>query len=292
MGTFDGLHIGHLHVLNQLKSLAEKYEGESVILTFWPHPRKVINSGDIGLLNSIEEKIELFERNGIDHLIILEFTKELASLTYKEFVQHVLVGKIQVAHLIFGYDHRFGKNGEGTIDKLEPLAKQFSFKIHKLEEVRVGHAVSSTRIRHALQYGHVEEANKMLGYPYQLSGKVVKGEQLGSKIGFPTANLDITCTYKLIPGNGVYACRAYLNGKAWPAMMNIGYKPTVNDKKIRNIEVHLINFKGDLYEKQVRVELIQKIREEVKYPSIKKLVEQLWKDRDHSLEILNTASQS
>lgn len=287
MGTFDGLHIGHLHVLNQLKSLTRKYDGESVILTFWPHPRKVLSSGDIKLLNTIEEKIDLFERNGIDHLIILDFTEELAALTYEDFVKKILVDKLKLEHLVFGYDHRFGKNGEGTFEKLQPLAGKYRFKLHKLDEVRVGHAVSSTRIRHALQYGHVSEANKMLGYPYQLVGEVVKGEQLGRKIGFPTANLKISCAYKLIPGNGVYACKAYLNGKSRPAMMNIGVKPTVNNQQVRNIEVHLIDFKGDLYGQQITVELIEKIREETRFPSLNDLVDQLKKDRVQSLNIFS-----
>ncbi|HKK59764.1 MAG TPA: bifunctional riboflavin kinase/FAD synthetase [Salinivirga sp.] len=287
MGTFDGLHIGHLHVLSQLKSLTRKYEGESVILTFWPHPRKVLNSGDIKLLNTIEEKIDLFERNGIDHLIILDFTEELAALTYEDFVKKILVDKLKLEHLVFGYDHRFGKNGEGTFEKLQPLAGKYHFKLHKLDEVRVGHAVSSTRIRHALQYGHVGEANKMLGYPYQLAGEVVKGEQLGRKIGFPTANLKISCAYKLIPGNGVYACKAYLNGTSRPAMMNIGVKPTVNNQQVRNIEVHLIDFKGDLYGQHITVELIEKIREETKFPSLNDLVDQLKKDKVQSLNIFS-----
>jgi len=287
MGTFDGLHIGHLHVLSQLKSLTRKYEGESVILTFWPHPRKVLNSGDIKLLNTIEEKIDLFERNGIDHLIILDFTEELAALTYEDFVKKILVDKLKLENLVFGYDHRFGKNGEGTFEKLQPLAGKYHFKLHKLDEVRVGHAVSSTRIRHALQYGHVGEANKMLGYPYQLAGEVVKGEQLGRKIGFPTANLKISCAYKLIPGNGVYACKAYLNGTSRPAMMNIGVKPTVNNQQVRNIEVHLINFKGDLYGQHITVELIEKIREETKFPSLNDLVDQLKKDKVQSLNIFS-----
>ncbi|WP_462280394.1 bifunctional riboflavin kinase/FAD synthetase [Salinivirga cyanobacteriivorans] len=287
MGTFDGLHIGHLHVLSQLKSLTRKYDGESVILTFWPHPRKVLNSGDIKLLNTIEEKIDLFERNGIDHLIILDFTEELAALTYEDFVKEILVDKLKLEHLVFGYDHRFGKNGEGTFEKLQPLAGKYHFKLHKLDEVRVGHAVSSTRIRHALQYGHVSEANKMLGYPYQLAGEVVKGEQLGRKIGFPTANLKISCAYKLIPGNGVYACKAYLNGTSRPAMMNIGVKPTVNNQQVRNIEVHLIDFKGDLYGQHITVELIEKIREETKFPSLNDLVDQLKKDKVQSLNIFS-----
>lgn len=285
MGTFDGLHIGHLHVLKQLKQKTEATGGQSVILTFWPHPKKIIGSGDIELLNTIEEKTELFEKNHIDHLIILEFTKDLAELTYIEFVEKILVDKLQIKHLIFGYDHRFGKNGEGTFEKLNPLARQYSFELHKLEEVRIGHAVSSTRIRHAISAGHVNEASKMLGYPYQLKGKVIHGEQLGRKIGFPTANLKITCPYKLIPGNGVYACKAYLNGKAIPAMMNIGVKPTINDKKERSIEVHLIDFSDNLYDIEIRVELIKRIREEQKFHSLKELSAQLENDKKYTLKL-------
>jgi len=287
MGTFDGLHIGHLHVLEQLKQTTQIQGGHSVILTFWPHPKKIIGSGDIQLLNTIEEKTELFEKNNIDHLIILDFTKELAELSYANFVKDILVDKLKIKHLIFGYDHRFGKNGEGTFEKLKPLAKQYNFKLHKLDEIRIGHAVSSTRIRHAIANGHVQEASKMLGYPYQLKGTVVKGEQIGRKIGFPTANLSISCPYKLIPGNGVYACKAYLNGKAIPAMMNIGVKPTINDKNQRSVEVHLIDFSKDLYQSEVRVELIKRIRQEKKFPSLKELTLQLEDDRKKTMEILN-----
>jgi riboflavin kinase/FMN adenylyltransferase len=188
--------------------------------------------------------------------------------------------------LIFGYDHRFGKNGEGTFDKLISLSKQYNFELHKLDEVRIGHAVSSTRIRHAISNGHVNKASKMLGYPYQLKGKVIKGEQIGRKIGFPTANLDITCPYKLIPGNGVYACKAYLNGKAMPAMMNIGVKPTINNKNEQTIEVHLIDFSDNLYDSEMRVELIQRIREEMKFPSLKELSLQITEDKKTALTIL------
>lgn len=287
MGTFDGLHLGHLHVLDQLKHKSQQTGGQSVILTFWPHPKKVIGKGNIELLNTIEEKIDLFEKNKIDHLIILEFTKELASLTYQKFVQDILIDKLHIKNLIFGYDHRFGKNGEGTFNKLIPLSKHFNFELHKLDEVRVGHAVSSTRIRHAISNGKVQEAAKMLGYPYQLKGKVIKGEQIGRKLGFPTANIDISCPYKLIPGNGVYACKAYINRTAIPAMMNIGVKPTINNKNERSIEVHLIDFSKNLYNSEVCVELIERIREEQKFPSLKELTIQLENDRIKTMEILN-----
>jgi riboflavin kinase/FMN adenylyltransferase len=286
MGTFDGLHIGHLHVLDQLKKKAQAANGQSVILTFWPHPKMVLGSGNVKLLNTIEEKISLFERNDIDHLIIIEFTKELADLHYQEFAKEILIKNIGIKHLIFGYDHRFGKNGEGTFDKLISLSKQYNFDLHKLDEVRIGHAVSSTRIRHSISNGHVNEASKMLGYPYQLKGKVIKGEQIGRKIGFPTANLDIMCPYKLIPGNGVYACKAYLNGKAMPAMMNIGVKPTINNKNEQTIEVHLIDFSDNLYDSEMRVELIQRIREEMKFPSLKELSLQITEDKKTALTIL------
>lgn len=291
MGTFDGLHIGHLHVLSRLKRTARAVKGESVIMTFWPHPRTVINSGEIGLLNTLEEKIALFEKNDIDHLIILSFNRDVADLTYDQFVKQILVDKIKVQHLIFGYDHRFGKNGEGTYEKLLPLAERYHFQLHWLEEVRTGHAVSSTRIRHALLAGHIAEANKMLGYPYQLHGSVKKGDQLGSKIGFPTANIDVTCTYKLIPGNGVYACRAYVDNEALPAMMNIGIKPTVNDRQLRNIEVHILNFEQNLYNRELTVELLNKIRDEAKFPSLKDLVGQLKKDKKDALDIFHNHNE-
>lgn len=283
MGTFDGLHIGHLHVLEQLKKMATEVGGESVILTFWPHPKMVLSDKKINLLNAFEEKIGLFEQAGIDHLVVLDFTKELAAIGYEEFVSDILISKIGMKHLIFGYDHRFGRNGEGTFEKLKPLTKQYRFKLHQLSEIRLGHAISSTRIRHALEGGRVSEANKMLGYNYKLTGTVVHGEQLGRKLGFATANIDVTCSYKLIPKHGVYACKAIINNKCYPAMMNIGTKPTVKSDSRESIEVHIIDFEQNIYGKTISVEVLDKLRDEQKFSSLKALKEQLDNDKAATL---------
>jgi riboflavin kinase/FMN adenylyltransferase len=286
MGTFDGLHKGHRHVLNQLKATAEKERGESVVLTFWPHPQMVLGNGDIKLLNSIEEKTALFEQNGIEHLIILNFDKKLAEQTYDDFVQEILIGQIGIKHLVFGYDHRFGHKGEGTFNNLKPLAKKFKFTLHQLHEVRAGHAISSTRIRTALTHGHVAEAAKMLEYNYQITGNIVHGQELGRKIGFPTANIEVTCPYKLIPHIGVYACMAHVGTKQWPAMMNIGYKPTVQNRNELSIEAHLIDFNGDLYDEPLTIKFIRKIRDEVKFNSLKDLSAQLEIDKQETFQLL------
>ncbi|MFO7863308.1 MAG: bifunctional riboflavin kinase/FAD synthetase [Salinivirgaceae bacterium] len=286
MGTFDGLHKGHRHVLDQLKATADKEGGESVVLTFWPHPQMVLGKGDIKLLNAIEEKIALFEQNGIKHLILLNFDNELAQQTYDNFVQEILVGQIGIKHLVFGYDHRFGHKGEGTFNNLKPLAKKHKFTLHQLHEVRAGHAISSTRIRTALTHGHVAEAAKMLGYNYQITGNIVHGQQLGRKIGFPTANIEVTCPYKLIPHVGVYACIADLGTKQWPTMMNIGYKPTVQNKNELFIEAHLIDFKGNIYDEQLTITFIRKIRDEVKFNSLKELSAQLGRDKQATIQML------
>lgn len=287
MGTFDGLHIGHIHVLEQLKQKAADVGGESVILTFWPHPKKVLENKDVPLLNALEEKIALFENSGIDHLVILDFTVELSKIDYNDFVRDILVGKVGVKHLVFGYDNRFGRNGEGTFARLIPLAKQFRFKLHQLQEIRIGHAVSSTRIRHALVNGKVTEANKMLGYNYQLKGVVVHGEQLGRKLGFPTANVEVACSYKLIPQSGVYACKVFYDDVCWPTMMNIGVKPTVKHTSKLFIEAHLIGFDGDIYGKTIAIQLVKKLRDEEKFDSLRDLKAQLEIDKNDTVAHLD-----
>lgn len=287
MGTFDGLHMGHLHVLNQLKKKAAEVNGESVILTFWPHPKMVLTPKKIELLSTFEEKISLFEQAGIEHLIVLDFTKKLSSINYEEYVSDILISKIGMQHLIFGYDHRFGHGGEGTFEKLKPLSKKYHFKLHQLNEIRIGHSISSTRIRHALKNGHILEANKMLGYNYKLTGTVVHGEHLGRKLGFATANIEITCSYKLIPQHGVYACKAFVGGEYFPAMMNIGTKPTVKMDSRESIEVHILDFERNIYEQSISVELIDKLRDEQKFSSLKDLQVQLKQDKTDTLKLFN-----
>lgn len=291
IGTFDGVHVGHQKVIARLKEYAREHGGESVIFTFYPHPRLVTRPGesDLRLLSTLEEKKKLFAQSGIDHLIIFPFTKSFSELTYSEFVKQILVDKMQTHCLVVGYDHRFGKNREGSFEYLKNCASQYGFIIEKLEALLIDEAnVSSTRIRKALQEGETEKANRYLGYSYTLHGTVVEGERVGRKLGFPTANIEASDPHKLIPGYGVYAVEVMLKGRKYQGMLNIGSRPTFNkNADNRSIEVHIFNFEGDIYNKEITLLFIGKIREEQKFSGIEALTEQLKKDKVAALKILN-----
>jgi riboflavin kinase / FMN adenylyltransferase len=290
IGTFDGLHLGHQKVLNRLIDFARSHGGESVGFTFYPHPRLVIapQETNLRLLTTLEEKKELFARSGIDHLIIFPFTKEFSQLTYSEFVEQILVEKMNTHCLVVGYDHRFGKNREGGFEYLQNCADKFGFEIEKLEVLLVDEAhVSSTHIREALEKGDVTLANKFLGYRYTLHGTVVEGQRVGRKIGFPTANIETSDPHKLIPGYGVYAVEVLLSGKKYGGMLNIGSRPTFNkNADNRSIEVHIFDFSGDIYNKEITLVFTGKIRNEQKFSGIEALTEQLKKDKITALKIL------
>lgn len=271
-----------------MKKRALELNGETVIFTFWPHPRIVIsgNSDEIYLLNSLDEKIALFQKSGIDHLIIFPFTKEFAQLSSYNFVKDFLVEKIGVNHLVFGYDHQFGKNREGSFQSLEKCAEEFNFSLEQIPAFSIrGENISSTKIRKLISEGNLLRANEYLGYNYYLKGSVVGGMKLGRKIGFPTANIALPAEQKLLPVNGVYAVCVRVEGEKYNGMMNIGYKPTVSSKTQNlTIEVHIIDFNKDIYNKSIEIEFITKIREEKKFDSLSLLVEQLNRDR---LMVLN-----
>lgn len=289
VGAFDGLHVGHSYVINKLKSLASEVNGHSVVLSFWPHPRTIINpQHKTELLNSLEEKIYILEKLGVENFVILNFTKELAEFSYLEFINKVIVKSIGTKYLVMGYDHRFGKNGLGTYEKVRELSVNFGFKLFKLDEVRAGHVVSSTRIRKCLHKGLVRDANKMLGYEYQLWGNVVKGESLGRKLGFPTANIEINNSNKVIPVNGVYAVKVSLkSGNSYIGMMNIGNRPTISSSNKTSIEVNLFDFNGDLYNQELKVSIVDKIRDEKKFLSIHELIDQIKLDKISALSMLS-----
>lgn len=289
IGTFDGLHLGHKHVLDQLKRVAGQNKGESVILTFWPHPRTVISPDhSLKLLNTIEEKTSIFEKQNIDHLIILEFNNNLSSINYRDFVKQILVDKIGIKHLVLGYDHRFGRHGEGNFETVKPLAGQFGFRLHKLTEVFNTEHISSTRIRDLLSDGEVVQAANLLGYNYKLSGRVVKGQRLGSRIGFPTANMEPVHPHKLVPSTGVYAVYVKIQrNNVFKGMLNIGYRPTVGSFIDKSIEVHIIGYEGNLYNEVIEVSFEKKIREEIKFPSIEELVRQVKFDKETVIELLD-----
>jgi riboflavin kinase/FMN adenylyltransferase len=280
-GTFDGVHIGHQHILKKLKETAQKIGGESVLLTFYPHPRMVLQEhSDLRLINTIEEKTELLRAAGVDHLIIHPFTREFSRTTSLEYVRDILVNQIGTVKLVIGYDHHFGRNREGSFEHLKEYGPIYGFEVEEISAQDIDDVkVSSTKIRAALEDGDVETANSYLGKPFPLSGEVVKGDQIGRELGYPTANLKLSSEYKLIPPNGIYAVKVKHEGKEYNGMLNIGVRPTFEfeDPK-QTLEVHLLDFKGDLYGKYLSLELIKRIRDEKKFDNRQKLIEEIEKD--------------
>lgn len=291
IGTFDGVHLGHQKVILRLKEIAAKYKGESVIFTFYPHPRLVTSPGEtnLRLLTTLKEKTALFEKFGVEHLVVYPFTKAFSELTYKDFVKQVLVKIMQTHCLVVGYDHRFGKNREGGFEYLSECARQFGFFIEKLDPLSLGSVhVSSTKVRNALENGDIMQANKFLGYRFVLHGRVVKGKQVGRKIGFPTANIESSDKFKIIPGYGVYAVFIQIEQITYKGMLNIGTRPTFNQNADnRSIEVNIFDFVHDIYSKNITLIFVDKIRNEQKFAGINALVEQLKKDKEQALKILD-----
>ena len=290
IGTFDGVHLGHQKVILRLQEFAKQHDGETIIFTFHTHPRLITspNENNLRLLTTLNEKIKLFEKYGIDHLIIYTFDKSFSELTYSEFVEKLLVDKIGTHCLVVGYDHKFGKNREGGFDYLKKCAEKFKFEIERLDALLVEEdSVSSTKIRNALQNGEIEKANHYLGYQFTLHGTVVEGKQLGRKLGFPTANIEASDKNKIIPGYGVYAVKVELNGADYNGMLNIGTRPTFNNNADnRSIEVNIFDFEEDIYGKEIILKFIGKIRDEKKFETMEMLVYQLEKDKIEALLIL------
>lgn len=287
-GTFDGVHLGHQKILRRLQELAARKQGETVLLTYWPHPRLILQPEDksLRLLSTLSEKVKLLEEMGVDHLIILPFTKELSQMSSEEFIRDILVDKIQTKTLVIGYDHKFGKNREGSFEYLQSHSHLFGFAIEEISRQDVDDlGVSSTKIRTALAQGDISTANKYLGRPYDLSGQVVKGQQIGRSLGFPTANIQIAEDYKLLPRDGAYAVHAEVNSIRYKAILNIGDRPTVDGQK-KTIEAHLIDFEGDLYGQELRVYFQEFLREEKKFESLDALKNQLVVDRERAIFIL------
>ena len=287
-GTFDGVHLGHQKILARLKELATRKQGETVLLTYWPHPRLILQPEDksLRLLSTLSEKVNLLEEMGVDHLIILPFTKELSQMSSEEFIREILVDKIQTKTLVIGYDHKFGKNREGSFEYLQSHSHLFGFAIEEISRQDVDDlGVSSTKIRTALAQGDISTANKYLGRPYDLSGQVVNGQQIGRSLGFPTANIQIADDFKLLPRDGAYAVYAEVGAIRYKAILNIGDRPTVDGEK-KTIEAHLIDFKGNLYGQELRIYFQEFLREEKKFESLDALKNQLVIDRERAIFIL------
>jgi riboflavin kinase/FMN adenylyltransferase len=290
LGTFDGVHIGHKKILERITQNTENGKYESLVLTFFPHPRMVLQEkSEIRLLNTIGEKIKLLEATGIENLVVHPFNESFSRLTAEEFVRTILVEKFQIQKIIIGHDHRFGRNRTANIDDLIAFGIEYGFEVEQISAEEIQDvSVSSTKIRKALNEGNMALANEYLGYSYFLNGKVVKGKQLGRTIGFPTANIHIEEDYKLIPKIGVYVVKATINKETVFGMMNIGFNPTVSGDK-QTIEVHLFNFDKDIYDQNIEVSLLHYIREEQKFSSVDALKAQLHEDQINSLAFLNSS---
>ncbi|NEW82188.1 MAG: bifunctional riboflavin kinase/FAD synthetase [Mariniphaga sp.] len=292
IGTFDGVHLGHREVISELKRISTLSGGDSVVFTFDPHPRIVIapQEDSLRLLSTKKEKINLMEKIGIDHLVIYPFTSEFSKLPYNEFVKNILVRRMNMASLVVGYDHRFGQGRKGDFNSLEILSNELNFKVEQLSELLVDNkVVSSTKIRSALEAGEIPKANHFLGYRYPLSGKVIEGKQLGRKLGFPTANIETLDDHKLVPGDGVYAVFVQTKGGIFKGMLNIGIRPTVNyNADHKSIEVHIFDFESDIYNSEITIYFVSKIRNEQKFDGIVELHEQLVQDRILALSILSS----
>ncbi len=288
-GTFDGVHVGHQKILSRLCELARERNGESVVVTYWPHPRFVLqaNKPDLKLLSTFEEKADLFERAGVDHLVRIPFTKAFSRLSSHEFIINVLVNKISTRYLVIGYDHRFGKNREGSFDYLKEHAQEYRFDVEEIPRQDIDHiGVSSTKIRKAISEGDMHTANEYLGRPYSMTGIVASGQKIGRSIGFPTANLQGIASYKLIPTDGVYAARAKVGQQWYNGMMNIGFRPTVSGIA-HSIEVHLFNFDQDIYGAMLPVHIYSRIRSEIKFTNLDALQAQLKEDCRSAMDILS-----
>ena len=292
IGTFDGVHLGHREVISELKRISAISEGESVVFTFEPHPRIVIapQEDSLRLLSTKNEKINLMEKIGIDHLVIFPFTIDFSKLSYNEFVRNILVGKMNISSLVVGYDHRFGQGRKGDFSSLELLSKELNFKVEQLSQLLVdSKVVSSTKIRMALEVGDVSKANHFLGYRYSLSGKVIEGKQLGRKLGFPTANIETFDNHKLVPCDGVYAVFVQTGERIYKGMLNVGIRPTVNyNADHKSIEVHIFDFDSDIYNTEITLYFVMKIRDEQKFAGIVELHKQLVNDRTFALNVLSS----
>ena len=289
MGTFDGVHPGPLALLRELVRLAKALNTVSLVLTFWPHPRLVLGHDPekLRLLNTLEEKTRILSETGVDHLVVLPFTTELAQLSASEFTTRILAEQLRTRHLLVGFNHRFGKDGVRS-EELDALATRLGFGLSRYQAVEIdGQRPSSTRIRQLLLEGRIPEANALLGYAYSITGRVVGGQQLGRRLSYPTANLQVNERAKLLPPDGVYACRVRITGKTFGGMVNIGVKPTVNTQMDhRSVEVHILDFKEDIYSEEISLEFLHKTREEMKFEGLEALKTQLGKDETEIRKLL------
>jgi riboflavin kinase/FMN adenylyltransferase len=291
VGTFDGVHLGHQKLIQQLKEKAKSVGGKSLIITFWPHPRFVVQTDGkpLQLLNTLEEKLALLEKQSIDYVLVIPFDKQLADTDYHTFVKDILVDKIGIKHLLVGYDHQFGRDRKGDFTTLKELSNLYNFQVDKIDAEQVNEInISSTKIRTSLQEGEIDKANQFLGYQYYFSGEVVEGKKLGRTIDFPTANIKVSEDFKLLPADGVYAVMVEIEGQSSYGMMNIGAQPTFNIQH-KALEVNILNFNEDIYSKKITVILFHKLRNVTKFENVNALIYQLQVDRDSTKKYFRVA---
>jgi riboflavin kinase / FMN adenylyltransferase len=291
LGIFDGVHRGHAALLDCLVKSAKEANVESVVITFSPHPRLVLdqNKSDLSFLTTMEEKTVLLENTKVDHLVIVEFNKEFSKIPACDFIKDILIKKIGTKHLIVGFNHHFGRSGEGDFSTIKRCSEELSLKVEQVQGFHTEEGtISSTLIREALLKGKLDEANRWLGYSYSVSGTVMEGRKIGRTIGYPTANIKPDSQYKLIPCNGVYAVDVHLDGKIYPGMLNIGSNPTVNsDPGFRSIEVHILNFESDIYGEKITVIFRKRLRDEIKFVNLEQLTAQMHRDKLDTLRLLS-----
>ena len=289
VGTFDGLHLGHQKIISRMKAIAAEHGGDTVLVTFDLHPRLVLNNNltELRFISSQQRKMQLLEQFGIDNMIVIPFTIEFSKTPSEQFIKEYLVDKIHVKKLIVGYDHHFGRNREGNYEQLEETGEKYGFEVEEIDAQYLDDvAVSSTKIRNALMEGNVKLANQMLGYEYSIAGKVIEGNKIGRKIGFPTANIDVHDKFKLVAAGGVYACKVGVDDKIFYGMGNIGWRPTVGINGLVT-EVHIFNFDADIYGKEIIIYFIDRIRDEKRFANLDELKIQLEKDKIATRKIVN-----
>lgn len=289
IGTFDGVHLGHRKILQRVCNLAETANGTSIIITFWPHPRLVLHpeETDLKLLNTFKEKAKLLQDFGIDHLIKIPFTKSFARLTSQEFIVEILVKAVGTKKLVIGYDHRFGNDREGGFQHLVDNANNYGFEVEEIPRQEVDNiGISSSKIRKALFDGEIESANEFLGRPYNISGQVVTGDQIGRDMGFPTANIEVNDQFKLIPSVGIYAVKVNISGEAFKGMLYIGSRPTLNQSK-QSIEVNIFDFDNNIYDEKIDIFFYSQLRKDAKFDNLDQLKAQLEKDKIAAVHVLN-----
>lgn len=288
IGTFDGVHLGHQAIFRKMVEEAAEIDGETVVITFYPHPRIVLglDSQKLRFINTQERKINRIEEAGIDYLVIIPFTKEFSAIGSEDFIRDYVVEKVHPVKIITGYDHHFGKDREGGFDLLTEMGNKYDFEVEKVEAQQANDvAISSTKIRKLLETGKVRAANGFLGYEYAINGNVVKGKSIGRDIGFPTANIEVADEYKLIAANGVYACRVQYMSRIYKGMSNIGYRPTINGSDL-TIEVNIFDFDQQLYGEELIIYFVDRMRDERKFKDLNALKQQLVKDKVHALKLL------